>query len=71
MDTEDGQVEVKLNGIDIFDPSKGEVRSDEIDGIACWFIDTTTTKRVSSCGMPISWGKRPLWFSQEDFKSRN
>ncbi len=40
LDTEDGQVKVKLNGIDIFDPSKGEVRSDEIDGIACWFIDT-------------------------------
>ena len=23
-----------------FDPAKGEVRSDDADGIACWFIDT-------------------------------
>jgi adenine-specific DNA-methyltransferase len=26
--------------VDIFDPAKGEVRSDELDKIACWFIDT-------------------------------
>ncbi|GHT99758.1 restriction endonuclease subunit M [Betaproteobacteria bacterium] len=37
---EDGQLRVKVNGIDIFDPSTGEVRSDEIDSIACWMVDT-------------------------------
>jgi adenine-specific DNA-methyltransferase len=31
---------VKVNGVDVFDPSTGEVRSDSADGIACWFIDT-------------------------------
>ncbi len=31
---------VKINGVDIFDPSTGEVRSDGPDGIACWFVDT-------------------------------
>jgi len=31
---------VKINGVDVFDPSTGEVRSDGADGIACWFIDT-------------------------------
>ena len=31
---------VKVNGVDVFDPSTGEVRSDGPDGIACWFIDT-------------------------------
>ena len=31
---------VKLNGVDVFHPSTGEVRSDNADGIACWFIDT-------------------------------
>ena len=36
----DGQVRVKVNGVDVFDPSTGEVRSDGADGIACWFIDT-------------------------------
>ena len=36
----DGRVKVKVNGVDVFDPSSGEVRSDGADGIACWFIDT-------------------------------
>ena len=31
---------VKVNGVDVFDRSTGEVRSDSPDGIACWFIDT-------------------------------
>ena len=31
---------VKVNGVDVFHPSTGEVRSDGPDGIACWFIDT-------------------------------
>ena len=36
----DGQLRVKVNGVDVFDPSTGEVRSDSADGIACWFVDT-------------------------------
>jgi adenine-specific DNA-methyltransferase len=36
----DGRMRVKVNGVDVFDPSSGEVRSDGADGIACWFIDT-------------------------------
>jgi adenine-specific DNA-methyltransferase len=39
-DAEEGALQVKINGVDVFDPSKGEVRSDDTDGIACWFIDT-------------------------------
>jgi len=35
-----GQVRVKINGVDVFMPNTGEVRSDGADGIACWFIDT-------------------------------
>ncbi len=40
--TDDGteQFCVKLRGIDVFDPTTGEVRSDEPDSIACWFVDT-------------------------------
>jgi len=34
------QVRVKVNGVDVFHPNTGEVRSDGADGIACWFIDT-------------------------------
>jgi adenine-specific DNA-methyltransferase len=40
LNAADGKVQVKLNGVDVFDPSTGEVRSDSADGIACWFIDT-------------------------------
>jgi adenine-specific DNA-methyltransferase len=36
----DGRVRVKVNGVDVFHPQTGEVRSDGPDGIACWFIDT-------------------------------
>lgn len=40
LDTEDGQVRVKVNGVDLFHPNTAEVRSDGADGIACWLIDT-------------------------------
>lgn len=36
----DGKVRVKINGVDVFHPNTGEVRSDGAEGIACWFIDT-------------------------------
>ena len=36
----DDQIRVKVNGVDVFHPNTGEVRSDGPDGIACWFIDT-------------------------------
>jgi adenine-specific DNA-methyltransferase len=35
-----GQIQVKVNGVDVFHPNTGEVRSDGREGIACWFIDT-------------------------------
>jgi adenine-specific DNA-methyltransferase len=37
---EPGQIRIKVNGVDVFHPNTGEVRSDNADGIACWFIDT-------------------------------
>jgi len=40
LDTDHGQIQVKVNGVDVFHPNTGEVRSDGPDGIACWFIDT-------------------------------
>ena len=36
----DDKLRVKVNGVDVFKPQTGEVVSDDIDGIACWFIDT-------------------------------
>lgn len=37
LPAEDGKIKVKVNGVDVFDPNSGEVRSDGADGIACWF----------------------------------
>jgi len=36
----DRQIQVKINGVDVFRPQSGEVESSGADGIACWFIDT-------------------------------
>ena len=40
LDAENGQIRVRINGVDVFHPNTGEVRSDGAEGIACWFIDT-------------------------------
>ncbi|KDP87651.1 DNA methylase [Cupriavidus sp. SK-3] len=40
LEVGNGQVRVKVNGVDVFHPNTGEVRSDGAEGIACWFIDT-------------------------------
>jgi hypothetical protein len=40
LDGPDGQIRVKVNGVDVFHPQTGEVRSDGPEGIACWFIDS-------------------------------
>jgi len=37
---EDGRVRVEILGLDIFDPTTGEVRSSSLDDIAAWFVDT-------------------------------
>ena len=31
---------MRVNGVDIYDPNTGEVRSNDVKGIAAWFIDT-------------------------------
>ena len=37
---ESEQFQVRINGVDVFHPNSGEIRSDGANGIACWFIDT-------------------------------
>lgn len=34
------ELRVKVNGMDVFDPNTGEIRSNDTSGIAAWFIDT-------------------------------
>jgi adenine-specific DNA-methyltransferase len=36
----DDKFTVHLKGLDVYDPTTGEVRSNSTDDIACWFIDT-------------------------------
>lgn len=37
---EDGQVEVEIKGLDVYDPTTGQIRAHTTADIACWFIDT-------------------------------
>ena len=36
----EGYLTVHLNGVDVYDPTTGAIRSSSTDDIACWFIDT-------------------------------
>jgi adenine-specific DNA-methyltransferase len=36
----DKQVIVEVKGVDVYDPTTGQIRSSSTDDIACWFIDT-------------------------------
>ncbi|NJN61945.1 MAG: hypothetical protein HC795_10785 [Coleofasciculaceae cyanobacterium RL_1_1] len=39
-ETDRGQLQVKLNGVDVFHPQSGDIRASNTDDIACWLIDT-------------------------------
>ena len=34
------QLRVRVHGVDVYHPGSGDIRSDNADGIACWFVDT-------------------------------
>ncbi len=36
----DGKLIVEVKGVDVYDPTTGQIRSSSTDDIACWFIDT-------------------------------
>jgi len=36
----DGKITVEIKGVDVYDPTTGQIRSSSADDIACWFIDT-------------------------------
>ena len=40
MEVEENQLQVKINGVDVYHPNAGEIRSNGAEGIACWFLDT-------------------------------
>ena len=35
-----GHIEIQIKGVDLYDPTTGQIRSASTDDIACWFIDT-------------------------------
>ncbi len=35
-----GQIVVEIKGLDVYDPTTGQIRNSSTDDIACWFIDT-------------------------------
>ena len=53
----DGKIKVVLNGVDIFDPTTGEIRSSSTEDIACWFVDSDYSgesffaRQAYFCGM--------------------
>ncbi len=38
---EDGTIVVEIKGVDVYDPTTGQIRSASTNDIACWFIDTS------------------------------
>jgi adenine-specific DNA-methyltransferase len=36
----DGNLTVTIKGVDVYDPTTGQIRNSSTDDIACWFIDT-------------------------------
>ena len=40
VNLKDGQVVVEIKGLDVYDPTTGQIRNSSTDDIACWFIDT-------------------------------
>jgi len=39
-ETDDGELVVAVKGVDVYDPTTGEVRSGGVDQVALWMIDT-------------------------------
>lgn len=37
---DEGKLIVEINGVDVYDPTTGQIRSNSTDDIACWFLDT-------------------------------
>jgi hypothetical protein len=52
--TSDGHLVVEVKGVDVYDPTTGEVRSSGTDQVALWMIDTDMTKSRSSSATATS-----------------
>jgi len=52
--TKDKQIEVEIKGVDVYDPTTGQVRSSTTDDLAAGLWTRITTASHSSCGKRIS-----------------
>jgi adenine-specific DNA-methyltransferase len=72
LDEPDGRLKVRVNGVDVFHPQTGEVRSDGPDGIACWFLDTDHNEESFSVRHAyFPGGERPPRGAQDDAEGRD
>ena len=53
----DGQIQLKIHGVDVFDPTTGEIRSDDPDESPAGLSTLITTRKASSCGTRIFWAQ--------------
>ena len=56
--TQARQIQVKVNGVEVFHPNTGEIRSDGPEGIACWFVDTDYNELRSQQARIVAMQKR-------------
>lgn len=65
-----GKVVIELKGLDIYDPTTGQVRSSSTDDIACWFIDTNYNEESFFVRQAyFTGGNKPLEKLQKALKS--
>ena len=68
----DGQLRVQVKGVDVFDPNTGDIRSNDTDAIAAWFIDTDYNEESFFVRHAYFLGaQRPLQEPEDDAQGRD
>ena len=66
------RIQVRINGVDVFHPTTGEVRSDGADGIACWFHRHRLQRgELLRPARLLPRRERPLQGAQDDAEGRD
>lgn len=67
----DGQLVVKINGVDVFHPNTSEVHSDSADGIVCWFLETDYNEESFFVRRLLTRRERSVQGAEDHAQSRN
>ena len=62
-----GEVSVAIRGVDVYDPKKGEVRSDDADAIDCWMLDTDYNEEAFFARQVYFPGKKDVYKAFKTF----